>query len=62
MIKDTRRPEGLYGDVYDKSTGAKSRAVTKRYIGGQWWDYEIARIATEELLKHINEKLGVCKK
>lgn len=26
MFKDLNRPEGLYGDVYDKQTGAKYRS------------------------------------
>jgi hypothetical protein len=55
MFKDENRPHGLYGEVYDRSTGAKSRRSTQPFQKMTNWEAEVARIALEEL----NKKLGL---
>lgn len=52
---DGNRPHGLYGEVYDRATSAKSRRVTMPYYPMTHFEAEVARIALEE----INKKLGL---
>ena len=58
-MQDNNRPAGLYGEVYDKQTGAKSRSnMIDRPVVGMWneVDLEIVRIAMEEINKKLNLK------
>lgn len=59
MFKDLNRPEGAYGDVYDKQTQALSRKVTAPYHGMYSWEKEIVRIVEEELVKELHRKLNI---
>lgn len=52
---DGNRPHGLYGEVYDRQTSAKSHRVTMPYIPFTKFESEIARIVLEEL----NKTLGI---
>ena len=57
---DNNRPEGLWGDVYDKQTGSKRRSnIIDRPMVGMWKEVdltEVARIALEEINKKLNLK------
>lgn len=58
FFKDLNRPEGSYGDHYDKMTGAKSRYVTKPYQPFTKWESEaIKHIVVDELLKELTNKI-----
>lgn len=54
MFKDLNRPDGLWGDVYDRQTRSKDRFVTKPYYPFEGWEAEVARIALEEINKKLN--------
>jgi hypothetical protein len=58
MFKDLNRPEGCYGDHYDKMTRAKDRFVGKPYQPFTEWESEaIKYIVVDELLKELTNKL-----
>lgn len=58
-LQDNNRPHGLYGDVYDKQTEAKSRKVTQPYYPFTPWESEaISYIVRDELLKEIKNKFN----
>lgn len=60
MFKDLNRPEGMYGDHYDKMTGAKTRFVTKPYQPFTPWESEaVSEIVKQELLKTIKNNLNL---
>lgn len=54
MFKDLNRPDGFYGEVYDKQTRVKERFVGMTYYPFAGWESEVARIALEELNKKLN--------
>lgn len=54
MFKDNNRPDGLYGEVYDKQTRVHDRVVTAPYVPFEYWEAEVARIALEEIHKQLN--------
>jgi hypothetical protein len=60
MFKDGNRPEGLYGEVYDKETGVKYRSnCIDRPVVGMWKEIDlnwVAKIALEEINKKLNLK------
>jgi len=58
MFKDNNRPDGLWGEIYDKETGGRYRSNTiDRPVVALWGDVdldEVARIALEEINKKLN--------
>jgi hypothetical protein len=55
-MQDGNRPGGLYGEVYDKQTGSKTRKVTEPYYEFAKWEAQVAQIALEEINKKLNLK------
>lgn len=59
-MQDNNRPEGLWGDVYDKETGSKRRSnIIDRQVVGMWKEIDldwVAKIALEEINKKLNLK------
>jgi hypothetical protein len=60
MLKDNNRPEGLWGQVYDKETGGRLRSnCVDRTVVGMWKEIDlnwVAKIAVEEINKKLNLK------
>lgn len=57
MFTDGNRPNGFYGEVYDRSTNARDRFVGKPLQTLTRWENEaISKIVTEELLKVLKSK------
>ena len=58
MLTDNNRPEGLWGEVYDKETGSIYRANRiDRPVVGMWKEIDldwVAKIALEEINKKLN--------
>lgn len=54
-LQDNNRPHGLYGDVYDRQTGAKSRIRREQPLT-KWESEAIHYIVVDELLKEITKK------
>lgn len=58
MFKDNNRPDGLWGEVYDKETGSRYRSnIIDRPFVGLRKDVdliEVTRIALEEINKKLN--------
>jgi len=51
-MQDNNRPEGFYGELYDRATGSKRRSnIINRPVVGLWKNRSI-----DELLKEIAEK------
>lgn len=56
MFKDLNRPDGFYGEVYDKQTNAKDRFVSVHYHPFEPWEAQAVEIILEELNKKLNLK------
>lgn len=60
MLKDLNRPDGLWGEVYDKETGGMYRSNNiNRNVVGMWKEVdldEVLRITLEEINKKLNLK------
>lgn len=60
MLKDLNRPDGLWGEVYDRETGSKRRSnIIDRPVVALWPSVdlvEVTRIAMEEINKQLNLK------
>lgn len=54
MFKDLNRPEGLYGDVYDKFTGSKKRLAPVQSLTR--WESESIDVIMDEINKKLNLK------
>ncbi len=54
MFKDLNRPDGLYGEVYDRQTRAKDRVVGMVYTPFEPWEAQAVEIILEELNKKLN--------
>lgn len=53
MLTDGNRPDGLWGELYDKETGVKQRSnIVDRPVVALWKTPEI-----DELLNKINQDL-----
>ena len=52
-MEDGNRPYGLYGDVYDHSTGATRRWATTPLREFEPWE----KVAIDQLLKKLNDDL-----
>lgn len=56
MFKDGNRPDGFYGEVYDKQTRAKDRFVGVHYSPFEPWEAQAVEIILEELNKKLKLK------
>lgn len=55
-MQDNNRPEGLWGDVYDRITSAKSKKATQPYYIFPQWESDAVEIILDELNKKLNLK------
>lgn len=55
-MEDGNRPEGLWGEVYNKQTGSKTRKVTQPYFEFTRWEVEAVDVQLEQIKKNLNLK------
>lgn len=54
MLSDGNRPDGFYGEVYDKQTRSRDRFVGVHYYPFEPWETQAVEIILEELNKTLN--------
>lgn len=53
---DNNRPEGLWGDVYDRQTSGRSKVVTQPLQKITRWESQAIEIILDEINKKLNLK------
>ncbi len=56
MFRDNNVPHGLYGEVYARATGSKTRKVTEPYYEFTRWEAEAVDVQLEQIKKNLNLK------